>query len=270
MTVGPITSRPTLAVGRIPLLVPLLAILVALAGLIAWSRHDDGPTGPSRVAFATPVPNSREVLVPVRLLLLVDESGSTGASDPHQNRWTEAQAFVKAWARFPENTHDRLAIGRFASTVDIGPTLDPRHDRAALLAATQGTGPDVGASGTDLVAALQAADVWCANTNGDAAVVTVISDGQVSDVGAVADTVNASRCDQLNLVGLNGDRIFGNALQGQYADMAWAHIWRVDTPAPGTFAATLIESLTTATGQQPPPGGWITLTQEAPSDDEAA
>lgn len=262
---GPIVAEGRWGARRIALVlggvvVAALTLLVSTEG----ARRAAERARPRPISVASPVPGTREDPTPVITWVWIDESGSTGSSDPTGARITDTRAFAAMLARSDDNSGaednsgagDKLAIGHFADRTSASRPLSPASEMGAIDAALAG-GHDVG-GGTNVLAAVQAGSAQCAEHPESHNIAILVTDGQAGNLNEVETVMASSPC-RWGLVALSADRLFSSSgAQERWAEMPLTvGLWRADAPGHGSFAGPLVAALTAQTGQDAPSGGWL-------------
>jgi hypothetical protein len=254
----PWTCTPSLVddarrpLSRLPgaLLATGLAAGALLAGVLdgtltGW--RDVEPQLPIAVA------GSRTLPVPLRVLLVLDQSGSTSSTDPTRES-NRAVLLVCDWlAHNSEDSRDRVGLVRFADRAEaIAPVLAGEADQT--LARALAGGESLG-GGTRLAPAIAALQGLLAHAHaGERDVVLLVTDGQVAEpddqLRALIGRLRAE-ADAVYLLGLDGDGMWSKETHRRYDDLGLNGTIPVSKLTAGRLAYAIATLLMGEAGLEP-------------------
>jgi hypothetical protein len=227
---------------------PLVLTLLAVAAWLLWP--DGSPSRDYRVP--TPIAGTRTLAAPLLLELVIDESGSTGQTDPTGRRHTETAAIARWLVRHSENPRDRIGLVRFADQAEAHAPV-PAARAGQSLTAAFGAGSGSLGGGTRLAPAVAAVEDELRPHHGYRRVVVVLSDGQIGESERELQrllTRLRAAADSVYLVGLDGDGAWTRDTHRLYENRGLGDVLTLDTFAPNAFAQTLAEIVLRETGQR--------------------
>lgn len=185
------SGGPIPAGTRFPLWWALLALLVAV--LLVAEIVDEDP-------HVYPDPVGTRIQEPLRVVLIMDDSGSTLQTDPDGRRYEAAQAMVEflTGLGLPDQS-DVVHVVHFAGTASADPPLRLSSPNPGV------TGPRRNLSrGTSIVAGIRAANKIAAQPFEGKTVAILFTDGQVdsAELATIGRTVEQLPSDAMHLVGL--------------------------------------------------------------------
>lgn len=197
-----------------------------------------------------PVRGSRTLTRPVRLVVALDESGSTACSDPSRQSH-EALLELCDWvATHSGDPRDRIGLVRFADRAESVPPIVAPKARAALeqkLVAPASVG-----GGTQLTPAV---DAVCGELRGAArGVAVVVTDGQVAESdGQLQRLFGRLRAagDAVYVVGLDHDGAWSRSTHARYERLGLSGTVAIGALTKAQLAHALATLLMTETGQRP-------------------
>jgi von Willebrand factor type A domain len=165
------------------------------------------------------VPGTRMLTTPLRVMIVLDVSGSTGGTDPERQSHRAAIAVCDWLSGSSANSDDRIGLIRFADRAETIPATLVADARAVFEEAFA-KGASVG-GGTSIAPAINEA---CSQFDScrDRRVAIVVTDGQVSENDATLaqlfGRLNAS-ADGVYLLALDHDRAWTRQTYRRYRDI---------------------------------------------------
>lgn len=211
-------------------------------------------TGSRAVEPRLPVPQlgSRTLASPIRLIVVLDESGSTASTDPGRSSH-QALLELCAWlTSYSDEPGDRIGAVRFA---DRATTIDPVRVAGSYDALLQqlAAPADVG-GGTRLTPAFDALTTLMRRRGNDRRVAVLISDGQVTEnddqLRRLFTGVNAVS-DAVYIVALDHDGAWTRLTHRRYTTLPLTGITVLDTPNRSHLAHAVAQMLMHETGLVP-------------------
>lgn len=222
-----------------------LAVAVALltivpAGLWWWSSRPEPP-----YRLAAPV-GTRTLAEPLDVVFVIDESSSTGTSDPHGRRSSETAAAIRWLARY-QRPGDRVGVVQFAGSPLV--TLPLTRLSAAGGRAGTATAPRIGGS-TDIGDGLRAANGLLAADPGRRRVIILFTDGASDVESSITTSLDRSPADAVYLVALDADGTYGSVSSFWDGQRRLTRIVRMTHASRGAIARPIAQDVLDQTGQR--------------------
>lgn len=201
---------------RFPLWSALLALMVA--ALVVTEIVDNDP-------HIYPEPEGTRIQEPLRVILIMDDSGSTLRTDPGDRRYEAAQAMVDflAGLALPDRS-DVVQVVHFAGTAAADTPVRLSSPNPGIA----GPRRDLG-RGTSIVAGIRAADEIAAQPFVGKTVAILFTDGQVgsAQLSSIDRAVEQLPSNTVHLVGLGGSRELDVLKTAPFASVA--HLKGIDS-----------------------------------------
>ena len=201
-----------------------------------------------------PVPQlgSRTLATPIRLIVVLDESGSTSTTDPGKSSHQALLELCDWLTVYSGEPRDRIGAVRFA---DRAATIDPvraagSHD--ALL--QQLAAPAEVGGGTQLTPAIEALTTLLRRRANDRRIAVLITDGQVAETDdQLRSLFNSVRAvsDAIYLVALDHDGTWTRSTHRRYTLLPLTGITVLGTPSRAHLAHAVTQLLMHETGLVP-------------------
>jgi hypothetical protein len=247
----PLADSSRLPVSRLPgaMLACGLAAGALVAGVIDGAMtgwRDADPTLP------IPVSGSRTLPIPLRVLIVEDESQSTSSTDPTRESHRAALLVCDWLATNSQNPADRVGLVRFADQADSVDPVPAGHARQVLeRALDRGDGLGVGTRLTPAIAELQR---LLAHRQAERDVVLLVTDGQVAEphdeLRALIGQLRAE-ADAVYLLALDDDGSWSKHTHQRYDDLGLSGTIPISKVTAGRLAYAIATLLMHEAGIEP-------------------